>query len=126
MKAFVYTRCVSPEVFQLVFGVTRPRQLIPGTELPGVVTAVGKNVSRFQSGDAAMGCYAAYVWMPRDGDIAIKPTGLSFEQAACLSFGGSTALYFLRKAKLQSGESVLIHGADRVIDLFDSPRGCIE
>ena len=105
-------------IIRLVFGVTRPRQPILGTELSGVVTAVGKNVSRFQCGDAvfafrdaAMGCYAAYACMPQDSAIAIKPTGLSFEQAACLSFGGSSALYFLRKAKLQPGESVLIHGA---------------
>jgi len=43
--------------------------------------------------------------------VSLKPAGLSFEEAAALSFGGTTALDFLRRGKLQSGEKVLVNGA---------------
>ena len=58
-----------------------------------------------------MGCHAEYKCMKEDGPIAIKPENLSFEEAAGLSFGGATALHFLKKADLQRGEKVLITGA---------------
>ena len=104
---------------RLVFGVFGPRKPILGTELAGVVEAVGKDVTRFKTGDqvfafpgASYGCHAEYRTMAEDGLIALKPANLSFEEAASLSFGGTTALSFLRdKAGLKPGESVLIVGA---------------
>lgn len=105
-------------ISRLVFGVLRPRQAILGSELAGEVVARGKNVSQFQVGDqifafngAAMGCHAEYKCMPADGVVALKPANLSFEQAAALSFGGTTALDFFRRGKLQSGDKLLINGA---------------
>jgi NADPH:quinone reductase-like Zn-dependent oxidoreductase len=105
-------------ITRLVFGVSRPRQPILGTELSGVVESVGKDVKNFKVGDqvfafsdAAMGCYAEYKCMPQDGAIALKPSNLIYDEAAALSFGGTTALDFLRRGKLQSGEKVLINGA---------------
>jgi len=107
---------------RLVFGVSRPRQPILGSELAGVVESVGEAVSRFKVGeavfafsDARMGCYAEYKCMPQDGAVACKPLGLSYGEAAALSFGGTTALDFLRRAKLQRGESVLINGASGAV-----------
>ena len=107
---------------RLVFGVSRPRQPILGSELAGVVESVGAAVSRFKVGDAVfafsdarMGCYAEYKCMPQDGAVACKPPGLSYGEAAALSFGGTTALDFLRRAKLQRGESVLINGASGAV-----------
>lgn len=107
---------------RLVFGVSRPRQPILGSELAGVVESVGAAVSRFKVGDAVfafsdarMGCYAEYKCMPQDGAVACKPLGLSYGEAAALSFGGTTALDFLRRAKLQRGESVLINGASGAV-----------
>jgi NADPH:quinone reductase-like Zn-dependent oxidoreductase len=107
---------------RLVFGVSRPRQPILGSELAGVVESVGEAVSRFKVGDAVfafsdarMGCYAEYKCMPQDGAVACKPLGLSYGEAAALSFGGTTALDFLRRAKLQRGESVLINGASGAV-----------
>lgn len=107
---------------RLVFGVSRPRQPILGSELAGVVESVGEAVSRFKVGDAVfafsdarMGCYAEYKCMPQDGAVARKPPGLSYGEAAALSFGGTTALDFLRRAKLQRGESVLINGASGAV-----------
>lgn len=107
---------------RLVFGISRPRQPILGSELAGVVESVGAAVSRFKVGDAVfafsdarMGCYAEYKCMPQDGAVARKPPGLSYGEAAALSFGGTTALDFLRRAKLQRGESVLINGASGAV-----------
>jgi len=105
-------------IIRLVFGVLKPKQPILGSELAGVVESVGKDVSKFKVGDhvfafsdAAMGCYAEYKRMPQDGAIALKPAKLTFDEAAAISFSGTTALNFLRRGKLQRGESVLINGA---------------
>ncbi|HJK99600.1 MAG TPA: NAD(P)-dependent alcohol dehydrogenase [Polyangiaceae bacterium LLY-WYZ-14_1] len=102
----------------LIFGIRKPRNPILGTEAAGVVEAVGQGVTRFQPGDEVfvldgvrMACHAEYKCMPETGAIARKPARLSFEQAAALGFGGSTALHFLGKAKVQRGESVLVNGA---------------
>jgi NADPH:quinone reductase-like Zn-dependent oxidoreductase len=103
---------------RLIFGLRRPRQPILGTELAGVVESVGKDVRRFNVGDQViafpgtkMGAYAEFRCMPEHGAVALKPTNLSWPEAAALSFGGTAALHFLRKANLQSGERVLINGA---------------
>lgn len=104
---------------RLVFGVFGPRQPILGTELAGVIEAVGRSVTRFKVGDevfafagGTMGCHAEYRTFPEDGLIALKPTGLSFEHAAALSFGGLTALGFLvGKGGMKRGDKVLIVGA---------------
>lgn len=105
-------------IARLALGVTRPRQPILGTELSGVIEAVGKAVTRFAPGDAVlafpggkMGCHAQYRAVAEDGAIALKPDNLTFEDAACLSFGGSTALHYLRKAEIRPGEKVLVIGA---------------
>jgi NADPH:quinone reductase-like Zn-dependent oxidoreductase len=105
-------------IARLVFGVTRPRQPVLGTELAGVIESTGKNVTRFKDGDAVfafpggkMGCHAQYRAMAEDGPIALKPERLSFEEAASPSFGGSTALHFLRKADIKHGDKVLVIGA---------------
>lgn len=105
-------------ISRLVFGISKPRQPILGTELAGEIEAVGKDVSKFKVGDqvfafngAGMGCYAEYKCMQEDGAVALKPANLTYEEAAALSFGGTTALDFFRRGKLRSGERVLINGA---------------
>lgn len=105
-------------IMRLVFGVSKPKQPILGSELAGVIESVGKDVRKFKAGDqvfafsdAAMGCHAEYKCMPEDGAVALKPSNLTYDEAAALSFGGTTALSFFRKGKLQSGEKVLINGA---------------
>lgn len=109
-------------IMRVVFGVSRPKQPILGSELAGVIESVGKDVSKFKVGDpvvafsdAAMGCHAEYKCMPEDGALAQKPSNLTFEEAAALSFGGTTALDFFRRGKLQSGERVLINGASGAV-----------
>lgn len=109
-------------ISRLVFGVFRPRQPVLGSELAGEVEAIGKDVSKFKIGDpvfafsdAGMGCYAEYRCMPEDGRLALKPANLTYEQAAALSFGGTTALHFLRKGNVQPGEKVLVNGASGAV-----------
>jgi NADPH:quinone reductase-like Zn-dependent oxidoreductase len=107
---------------RLFFGISKPRQPILGTELAGVIEALGKDVSKFKLGDAVfafgdvgMGCHAEYKCMPQDGKVVLKPPSLSYEEAAALSFGGTTALDFFRRAKLKRGESVLVNGASGAV-----------
>jgi NADPH:quinone reductase-like Zn-dependent oxidoreductase len=103
---------------RLAFGLLRPRQPVLGTELAGKVVAIGERVTKFAVGDAViafpgakMGCYAEYRCIPEDGPIVPKPANLSYDEAAALSFGGTTALSFLRRANVQRGERVLVVGA---------------
>lgn len=105
-------------IARLALGITRPRQPILGTELAGVIETVGKEVTRFRPGDEVlgfpggqMGCHAQYRVLAESGPIALKPSNLSFEQAASLCFGGSTALHFLRKAEIKAADKVLVIGA---------------
>ena len=105
-------------IMRLVFGISKPKQPILGTELAGEVESAGKDVSKFKAGDqvfaysdTGMGCYAEYKCMPEDGAVALKPPNLSYDEAAAMSFGGTTALSFLRRGKLQPGERVLVNGA---------------
>ena len=109
-------------IMRLVFGISRPKQPVLGTELAGVVELVGKDVSKFKVGDsvfafsdATMGCHAEYKCMPENGAMALKPANLTYDEAAALSFGGMTALDFFNRAKLQRGERVLINGASGAV-----------
>ena len=105
-------------ISRLMFGITRPRKNILGMELAGRIESVGKKVRRFKTGDAVfafsdadMGAYAEFKCIREDAAVAIKPPNLSDDEAAALSFGGTTALHFLRKGKLKRGENVLVNGA---------------
>ncbi len=104
---------------RLMFGLRKPKQTILGLELSGEVVAVGTAVKQYKQGDLVFGnagekygAYAEYICLPEDAMLAMKPANLTFEEAASIPFGGSTALYFLRdKANLQPGQKVLILGA---------------
>ena len=107
---------------RLALGIRGPRQPILGTELSGVVASVGRDVTTFKAGDAVfafpgvrMGCHAEYRCMAQDAAVALKPANLSHAQAAALSFGGTTALHFFRKARLGAGKSVLVNGASGAV-----------
>ena len=109
---------------RLALGLSGPRQPILGSELSGEIEAVGKAVTRFRVGDPVfgftgmrLGCHAEYRCLPEEGHgrkdeaVSLKPANLGFEEAAALSFGGTTALSFFRKAKPKRGENVLVVGA---------------
>lgn len=106
-------------VARLMFGFTKPKKAILGTDFAGEVEAVGKDISQFKVGDRVFGvdgngmaAYAEYKVMPEDGALTHTPDNLSYEQAVALLFGGSTAYYFLKiKGKIQKGQRVLVNGA---------------
>lgn len=108
---------------RLYLGIRKPRRPILGMELAGEVEAVGRDVTRFKPGDAvfastfevSFGGYAEYKCMPEDGQIALKPDQVSYDQAAAVVGGGMTALRCLKKADIQPGQTVLIYGASGAV-----------
>lgn len=106
-------------MMRLGFGITGPRKPVLGWDFAGEVAAVGPSVSRFAPGDRVfggrMGCHAEYVAVA-ESSVAAVPHGLTFEVAASLVFGGMTSLFYLRdKARIQSGERVLVNGASGAV-----------
>lgn len=115
-----------PFLVRLEMGLFKPNKTILGGDIAGVVEAVGAGVTMFKSGDAVygdlsgcgMGGYAEYASVP-ERYLAMKPTNLSFEQAAAIPMAGITALQGLRDAgKVQAGQKVLINGASGGVGTF--------
>jgi NADPH:quinone reductase-like Zn-dependent oxidoreductase len=107
---------------RLAFGFAAPRKPVLGSELSGDVVAVGARVNSFVVGDAVvafpdtqLGAHAEYCCMRASAAIVHKPDSLSYETAAALAFGGTTALDFLRRAALKPGEHVLVNGASGTV-----------
>jgi NADPH:quinone reductase-like Zn-dependent oxidoreductase len=105
-------------VARLVLGVTRPRKAVLGMVLAGEIEAAGKDVSAFKEGDQvfgfdrfAFGAYAAYKSMTARGLLALKPSNLTYDEAAAIPYGGLLALYFLRKGRINERRRVLVYGA---------------
>ncbi|MCP4434578.1 MAG: NAD(P)-dependent alcohol dehydrogenase [Actinomycetia bacterium] len=104
------------------YGITRPRQAVPGLDLAGTVVEVGKGVSRFEVGDdvfgIGIGSYAEYARAPED-KLVHKPATLSFDQAAAVAISGLTAIQAVEDvARVRPGQEVLVLGASGGVGSF--------
>jgi NADPH:quinone reductase-like Zn-dependent oxidoreductase len=111
-----------PYIVRLAFGVRRPKHGVRGTDLAGVVEAVGKDVKRFRAGDEVFGrgagTFAEYAVAPQE-HLVPKPVNVTFEQAAGVAMSGLTALHALRDSGgVRPGHRVLVVGAGGGVGSF--------
>ncbi len=116
----------SPAIFRFEFGFPKPKHPILGSDVAGVVEAVGSGVTQFKPGDAVfgelslygLGAFAEYVAAPEKA-FAPKPENITFEQAAATPLAAITAVQGLRDSgRIQAGERVLINGASGGVGTF--------
>ncbi len=111
-----------PYIARPVYGLRKPKVSVRGTDLAGVVEAIGEQVTRFRIGDEVFGwgngSYAEYAAVAEDA-LALKPANLTFEQAASVPMAGLVALQAVRdQGKVGPGTRVLINGASGGIGTF--------
>jgi NADPH:quinone reductase-like Zn-dependent oxidoreductase len=107
-------------------GLFKPKNKILGADIAGCIEAVGRNVTRFRPGDAVFGdifglgsgSFAEYASVPESA-LALKPSNVSFEEAAAVPVAAVTALQGLRdQGHIQPGQKVLINGASGGVGTF--------
>src|SRR5881275_155120 len=115
-----------PFLVRFTYGLLKPKHTILGAAFAGRVEAVGRNVTQFQPGDevfgdlskCGFGAFAEYVSVPEKA-VALKPTRLTFEEAATVPVSAVTALQGLRdQGHIQPGQKVLINGASGGVGTF--------
>jgi NADPH:quinone reductase-like Zn-dependent oxidoreductase len=111
-----------PYIARPAYGMPKPKNRVPGTDVAGTVEAVGKGVTELRPGDEVFGwcsgAFAEYVSAAAD-HFLLKPANLTLEQSAAIGVSATTALQLLRdQGKVQSGQKVLINGASGGIGTF--------
>jgi len=103
---------------RIVGGLFKPKKTILGSEFAGRVESIGKDVTLFKPGDPVFGLsayvfgtHAEYVCVPENKSIAIKPTKMSFEEAAAVCDGLILGINYIRKIDFKNKPKILINGA---------------
>jgi len=112
-----------PWLIRPLLGLRKPKDTRLGVDYAGTVEAVGKNVTNFKPGDEVFGgktgALAEYICVLADRAVVLKPSNMSFEEAASVPVAALTALQGLRdKGKIQPGQKVLINGASGGVGTF--------
>jgi NADPH:quinone reductase-like Zn-dependent oxidoreductase len=115
-------RGAKPFLTRFFTGLFRPKARIQGGEFAGQVEATGRGVTSFEVGDRVFGftgwrfgAHAEYLTMPEDGSLATIPAGLTYEEAAPGTEGAIYANSFIRTARIERGQVVLVNGATGAI-----------
>lgn len=106
-------------------GLFKPGSPILGSDIAGVVESVGKNITGFKPGDEVFGeiplyhgGFAEYACTQVHA-MALKPAGLSFEQASAIPQGGAIALRAIQlQGQVQPGQQVLVNGGGGSAGMF--------
>lgn len=103
-------------------GWSKPKDTTTGTDVAGIVEAVGENVTRFKPGDevfgGAHGSFAEYA-LAREAYLTLKPANRSFQEVACVPIAALTALQAIRAAGgIRAGQQVLIQGASGGVGMY--------
>ena len=119
-------RAGTPFFVRIFTGLIKPKGIVLGNEFAGVVEAVGNGVTSFAVGDrvfgysglqhgSRFGAHAEYLAIAEDGSLATMPANVTFEEAAASTEGSHYALSMIRKAKIRSGQDVLVNGTTGAI-----------
>jgi NADPH:quinone reductase-like Zn-dependent oxidoreductase len=107
-----------PVIIRLVNGLFKPKKTILGSELAGVVEAIGTDVKTFISGDKVFGlsalnfgAHAEYICLPETGSFTTMPANISFNEAAAVCDGLMLAITYIRKIDFKNERKILINGA---------------
>jgi NADPH:quinone reductase-like Zn-dependent oxidoreductase len=116
---------------RLFLGIRKPKRKILGMEVSGVIESVGKDVKEFKKGDEVFaltgfnfGGYAEYSSVlaesgdEKKGMVALKPSNITFEEAAAVPAGALTALLHMQKVNIQKGKKILIYGASGSVGTY--------
>ena len=111
-----------PYIMRPAVGLSKPKNNIAGTDVAGLVEAVGSSVTQLQPGDEVFGtcsgACAEYACAAEE-KFAPKPANLNFEQAAAVPTSALAALHGLRDTgEVQPGQKVLITGASGGVGTF--------
>ncbi|MES9939421.1 MAG: NAD(P)-dependent alcohol dehydrogenase [Candidatus Thiodiazotropha sp. 6PLUC2] len=108
-----------PLEYRFLSGLLKPKStMIDGCDIAGRVEAVGEKVKHFHVGDEVLGDLSEGGWgafaeytCACENELILKPSSMTFEEAACLSHGGNLAVQGLIDfGKIASGQAVLING----------------
>lgn len=111
-----------PYLIRAFVGLTKPRDLVPGTDFAGQIEAIGKDVTSFKAGDRVFGLHdeglcsqAEYMVIRENRALTKIPDGISYQEAAASAEGAHYAYNFIDKVPLTKGDKVLVNGATGAI-----------